>query len=331
MKRLIPTMAIMSLLLTGCGGVRFDGVMDPKGPVAEQQLGMIYLSLIIMVFVMVVVFGLFFYALFRFRRRPGQTEPPKQVEGNHKLEITWTVIPVVLLIIIAVPTVALTFNLEKEAKATEDHLQVKATAHQFWWEFEYPGEGVVTAQELFIPVGKKVTIQLSAADVIHSFWVPQLGGKLDTIVGDKNVNNLFLQADEAGVYLGKCAELCGQSHALMDFKVHAVDPDDYQAWLADMKEVPVVSADLADGAQLFADNCLVCHAIDPGGYSMGPNLNGLADRELLAGFLKKNDQTLHDWIKNPIEMKPGVAMPAFVDILDDSQINEIVNYLQALD
>lgn len=328
MKRLVPFAAFMMLLLSGCA---VEGALDPKGPAAEKQFDLIVLTLGIMILVLIVVFVLFFYAVFRFRRRPGNDGIPEQIEGNHKLEITWTVIPLVLLLIIMIPTAVITFDLEEQAHAVEDSLHIKVLAKQFWWEFSYPDEGIVTAQEVVIPVGKKVTFELSASDVQHSFWVPELGGKKDTNVGDKVINFIYLEANEAGVYKGKCAELCGEGHALMDFKVIALEQEEYDAWVADMLTPSEVTAETQLGAELFGAQCISCHAIDPGMPSLGPNLNGFAERMYLGGFMDPTDENLVQWIKNPLKMKPGVTMPAYEGILTDDEINEIVKYLKSLD
>lgn len=328
MKRLVPLMAMMMLFLTGCN-FELAGALEPKGPVAAKQFELIMLSLGIMTIVLVVVFVLFFFAVYRFRRRPGRDEIPEQIEGNHKLEAVWTIIPIILLFILAIPTVAVTFDLEEEANADDGSLLVKVAAKQFWWEFAYPEEGLVTAQEVVIPVGEKVRFELTATDVQHSFWVPELGGKKDTNVGDKVVNFIYLEADYPGIYKGKCAELCGQGHALMDFKVIAMEKPEYEAWLEGMLTPAEVTTETTAGADLFNANCLSCHAIEPGMPSMGPNLNGFADRLYVGGYLENNTENLTEWIKDPL-MKPGVLMPGFEGVLSDSEIDEIVKYLQSL-
>lgn len=322
-------MVLMMLFLTGCN-VDSHGALDPKGPVAAKQLELILLSLGIMIGVLVVVFVLFFLVVYRFRRRPGNDGIPEQIEGNHKLEATWTIIPIVLLIVMAIPTVMITFELEEEAQATEGATFIKVAGKQFWWEFTYPEEGIVTAQDVYIPAGEKIVFELTSTDVQHSFWVPDLAGKMDTNVGGKNVNYLYLQADEPGIYKGKCAELCGQGHALMDFKVVALERSEYDAWVENMKTPVEVTEETALGAELFEAKCLTCHAIDPNTPSMGPNLNGFADRVTLAGFLDNTTENIVDWIKEPLDLKPGVLMPGFEGALTDDEIHEIVKYLQSL-
>jgi cytochrome c oxidase subunit 2 len=221
-----------------------------------------------------------------------------------------------------------TFKHSQDYTQDKDSLHVKVTGHQFWWQFEYPDQGINTAQDLYIPVGKRVAFELTTADVNHSFWVPSLGGKIDTNPGEKNVNVLYLQADEPGEYKGKCAELCGASHALMDFKVVAVSEAEFNQWVSKMTAPKTVSADAAKGEQVFKDNCLSCHAVNAAGAGLGPNLNGFANRTRIAGFLAHDDEKLKEWIDDPQSVKPGSKMPAVG--LDEAQLNDVVKYLNSL-
>ncbi|WP_409343218.1 cytochrome c oxidase subunit II [Paenibacillus sp. MBLB4367] len=325
--RLMPLFAVLALVLTGCGDPTLS-TLDPKGPVADEQRNLMMISFGIMLFVLAAVFLIYIYVIIRFRQRKGQTGIPKQVEGSHVLEIIWTVVPIILLVILAVPTVYYTFKHSQDYTQDKDSLHVKVTGHQFWWQFEYPDQGINTAQDLYIPVGKKVAFELTTADVNHSFWVPSLGGKIDTNPGEKNVNVLYLQADEPGEYKGKCAELCGASHALMDFKVVAVSEAEFNQWVSKMTAPKTVSADAAKGEQVFKDNCLSCHAVNAAGAGLGPNLNGFANRTRVAGFLPHDDQSLKDWINDPQAVKPGSKMPAVG--LNEAQVNDVVKYLNSL-
>ncbi|RKD21790.1 cytochrome c oxidase subunit II [Ammoniphilus oxalaticus] len=329
--RLLPLLAVMMLVLTGCGQDPFLSALTPRGPVAEQQFYLIKLSIYIMMGVFAVVMVIYVYVLVRFRHRPGQTGIPEQIEGSHKLEIIWTTIPLILLTILAIPTVKITFDLA-EKFPTDDALQVKVIAHQFWWEYEYPDLGISAAQDLYIPTGEKVQFQLTSEDVIHSFWAPALGGKTDTNPG--MVNAMWLQADDPGVYKGKCAELCGDSHTLMDFKIVAMDRPEFDAWVEKMKEPHVSSSDVAEGEQIFADSCISCHAIDATqGLDIpdfAPNLRNFGDRVVLANYFNMDDETIAEWIKNPEKMKPGNLMPGFADELDDQQLASLVDYLNTL-
>ncbi|MFC7749517.1 cytochrome c oxidase subunit II [Paenibacillus thermoaerophilus] len=358
--RIVPLLAMLSLLLSGCGQENLSA-LQPKGPVAEKQLTLITISISVMIFVLIVVFVLYAYVLVKYRRKKGQTEYPKQVEGNHKLEIIWTVIPFFLLLIIAVPTVKYTFELDKDYSKDPNALQVRVSAHQFWWEFEYLDQKVKTAQDLVIPTGRVVSFHLETADVIHSFWVPALGGKKDTNPG--MTNYLFLKANEPGVYLGKCAELCGQSHALMDFKVRAVPQEEFDRWITAMQTPTKEPAtELAkQGETIFKQSCISCHAIyatdDKGerrvlGGGAGPNLVNFGNRETVAGILYNSDEiggpidpekqkkNVRDWLKDPQKIKPGNMMPNLQKVegsqmeyvveggpLSDQQIDALVEFL----
>ncbi|HEY0828995.1 MAG TPA: cytochrome c oxidase subunit II [Bacilli bacterium] len=323
--RLTGFLVTMALLLTGC-----DGVLDPKGPVAREQLQLINLSFIIMIVVLVIVFGLFFYVLVRFRKRKGQTGIPEQVEGNHKLEIIWTVIPFLLLVIIAVPTVLYTFKFATDYTNDKNAIHVKVTGHQFWWEFEYTDKdlGLITANELVIPVGKKIALELTSADTLHSFWVPQLGGKIDTNPG--MINKMYLEADIAAIYQGKCAELCGASHALMNFKVIAKSEADFAAWASQMKAEAVITEEAKEGEAIFTAKCLSCHAVSSDDRGAYPNLDGYAYRTRVAGVHPNDPQAenLRKWLSDTDHVKPGNNMGN--QGLTDVEINELIKYLHEL-
>lgn len=330
--RLVPLYAVMTFLLTGCGNESLSALV-PAGPVAREQFFLMKLSLFIMVFVVIVVFAIYLFVLVRYRQRKGQENfVPKQVEGNHVLEIVWTVIPILLLIVLAVPTVTYTFKHSTNYNQNADAVKVKVTAHQFWWQFEYPELGISTAQDLVIPEKKIIAFELTSSDVNHSFWIPPLGGKIDTNPGLTNI--LYLEADEAKDFLGRCAELCGASHALMNFHVEAKTQADFDAWVTKMKTPAAVPATVQAGEALFKDNCLSCHAISPEGLGLGPNLNGFASRKFIAGILEHNPEELAKWIANPQDQKPGNKMPAFGQeaggTLNDAQIKDIVKYLETL-
>jgi cytochrome c oxidase subunit 2 len=336
-------------MLTGCGLENLT-TLDPKGPVAEKSLSVIAISLIVMIGVFAVVMVIYVYVLVRFRKRKGQTGIPKQVEGNHKLEIIWTVIPFILLIVIAIPTVKYTFEMDKDYSKDPNALQVKVTGHQFWWEFEYMNEKVITAQDLIIPTGKTIAFHLEAADVMHSFWVPALGGKKDTNPGMTNMH--YLKADKPGIYYGKCAELCGQSHALMDFKVKAVTPEEFDRWVTSMKSpgTTVLSAKASEGEKIFKDKCIGCHAIynnqskQVEGGKVAPSLVDYADRTTVAGILPNRNpedlkNSLKTWLSDPQDVKPGNLMPNPMPVqgskmeqdlgLNPQQIDSIIEYLAA--
>ncbi len=338
----IALFALFALTLSGCSGEPNLSSLTPNGTAGEISYDLIMLSTYIMFGVMGVVFLIFLYVIIRFRKRKNDNSIPKQVEGSTTLEIIWTVIPILLLLILAIPTVKYTFALANHVE-DEDAILVKVTAHQFWWEFEYPELGIVTSQDMMIPVGKKVNVELTSNDVIHSFWVPNLTGKIDTNpgyedkTGKQNVNKFWFDAKKEGVYLGKCAELCGDSHALMEFKVIAVSDAKFADWTASMtapKTEPATEL-AAQGADVFSRNCMGCHAIENRTSVLGPNLMGVGNRETVAGILDASTpellkQNLAEWIANPQSKKPGNKMPAFKDILQKDEIDAVVEYLSTL-
>ncbi|GAB7389264.1 cytochrome c oxidase subunit II [Bacillaceae bacterium] len=315
--------------MTGCSGQENLSTLIPKGEGADYQYFLIKLTLYLMLLVVVVVTVLFVYALVRYRAKKGDDSIPEQVEGSTTLEIIWTVIPVILIGVIAVPLVKSQFAL---ADMPEEGLKIKVTAHQYWWEFEYPDYGIVTAQDMVMPVGEKVALELKSVDVIHSFWVPALGGKIDT--NPENVNKIWLQAEETGVYKGKCAELCGPSHALMDFKVKVVTKEEFAAWVEKMKQPnpEPATAEAKEGQKIFSQSCMGCHAVEGDKKSPGPNLKGFADRETIAGYLEMNKEELLRWLKDPQSVKQANTMPAPAkDLkLSEEQLSSVAEYLMNL-
>lgn len=325
-KRLPLLIASLALMLSGCA---FEASpLNPKGQQAREQLDLMILSLLIMTLVVVVVFSIAIYVLVRFRARKGDNTIPKQVEGNHKLEIIWTVIPMILLAILIVPTVGYTFKHDQNLSEDPDAVKVQVVAHQFWWEFNYPELGIYSAQDLVMPVGKDISFELTSADVNHSFWIPALGGKKDTNPG--LTSYMHLRPEEVGVFKGKCAELCGAGHALMDFTAVVLTQEEFDAWVADMKEAPAVAAeDLAQGEEIYKNNCLYCHAIQPDVRSaVAPHLNGFAERERVAGILPNTEENIKTWIRDPAEVKPGALMPK-VELSED-ELDQLTKYLLEL-
>ena len=349
--RLFSMLVALMFFLAACGQEQIS-TLTPRGPVAAEQFNLLILSTAIMTLVIIVVVVIYVLALMKFRRsKVGEDTIPEQVEGNTKLEIVWTIIPIILLLILAVPTVWLTYTQaevsgmeEVDEEGNKTALTVNVTAKLYWWEFEYPDLGLVTAQELVVPTGEKVYFNLMAADVKHSFWIPSIGGKLDTNV--ENVNKFYLEFDKEseglkdGVFYGKCAELCGPSHALMDFKVKTLSRDDFDAWVASALEEPVAaSSDLAvQGEELFVNaGCIGCHATSAAGVAgaQGPNLASFGDRNRVAGYLEHNAENLQNWIQDPQEYKPGNLMPAAADLnggndFTQEELDALTEYLMGL-
>lgn len=326
---LLSVLTALTLLLAGC--TVEQSVFDPKGPVAEQQLYLVYLSFWIMMIVTAIVAVILIYVLIRYRKRKNDQSIPKQTEGNVWLESMLVIIPVILLTILIIPTVQITYELADAETGKEDALEVTVTGYQYWWEFKYEDYGIVTANELHIPVGTKVDLNLEAADVIHSFWVPKLAGKTDTIPG--RTNYMWIQADEPGIYSGQCAEYCGPSHALMAFQVVASEPEDFDAWVAKMQQ-PAPAPDTAlaqEGAEIFEQSCISCHAVDATDTKTmaGPNLANFGERnKIAAAILPNTKEDLKKWLQEPEVVKPGNLMPNLG--INDEQADALVEYLHGL-
>tara|TARA_Y100001936_G_C16049861_1_gene657108 strand:- start:119 stop:1102 length:984 start_codon:yes stop_codon:yes gene_type:complete len=263
-----------------------------------------------------------------FRERPG-APPAQQFHGNTRLEIIWTLIPIFIVVAIAIPSFQVI--LETEGDPPANSLDIVATGHQWWFEFEYPTENLVTANELHIPVGQPVSIELRSGDVIHSFWIPQLVGKVDMVPGHNN--HLWFTPYETGEYWGQCAEYCGTSHANMRFRVIVETQEVYDAWVANQiqEAQPAVSAEAQAGEKIATTLCAACHMIrgTTAAGVLGPDLTHVGSRSHIAAVtMENNAENLSKWIKNPPEVKPGSLMPALA--LSDEQISQVVAYLQEL-
>ncbi|WP_201716688.1 cytochrome c oxidase subunit II [Rossellomorea arthrocnemi] len=346
--RLFSIVAMLALVLSGCGEP-FLSTLQPAGEVAQTQYDLMILATLIMVLVIIVVMVVYMVAIVRFRRKKGDTKIPKQVEGSHTLEILWTVIPIILLLILAVPTVTATFQLadtkamdKKDSDGNREALVVNVRANLYWWEFEYPDEKIITSQDLVVPTDQKVYFNVTASDVKHSFWIPAAGGKIDTNVD--GVNKFFLEFDgdkskeAGGLFYGKCAELCGPSHALMDFKVKALPKEEFTAWVEDMKNAgePKPTSDLAQqGQEIFNKKCLSCHAVSPQdgrpeSARLAPNLSNFGERSRIAGVLDHNEEELKNWISDPEQYKPGNKMTGTYGNLQEEEIDALAEYLMGL-
>jgi len=227
------TVAI-AFLLAGCQEQYPNTTFEPNSEFGRQIDRLWSLMLYLGTGVFILVEAILIYTIWRYRTREGAGEPAQHVHGNTTLEIAWTVIPAVILVIIAIPTVRTIFRTQQNAPA--DGLQVQVIGHQWWWEFRYPQYGFVTANELYLPKGRAVNFELTTVDVLHSFWVPQLGGKRDLITNRKNY--LWYTPDSGmatTAWNGFCAEYCGDSHANMKFRAFTVSPDEFESWAAHQK------------------------------------------------------------------------------------------------
>jgi cytochrome c oxidase subunit 2 len=253
---------------------------------------------------------------------------PAQTRGHSLLEISWTIAPALVLLAIAIPTIQVIFR--TQAAPPRDALEITVRGRQWWWEFRYPSFEVVTANELHVPAGRPVALTLQGPDVIHSFWVPQLGGKRDVVPG--RLNRLIFTADTPGEYRGQCAEFCGVSHANMGMRVIVDAPDAFARWVAAQKAEPAEPAGLAaEGKAIFAASaCVGCHTIrGVSSGALGPDLTTFGSRHTLAaGLLPATVENVTAWLKNPPALKPDAKMPALG--LTDDQARAVATYLIGL-
>lgn len=277
--------------------------------------------------IFVVVAAVLLYVIIRYRERDAE-RLPRQIRGHSLLEIGWTIAPALVLLIIAIPTIQIIFRTQSAARPA-GALAVDVRGHQWWWEFRYPSLKITTANELHLPVGQTVYLKLEGPDVIHSFWVPRLGGKRDVIPG--RINTLTFTPEAPGEYLGQCAEFCGISHANMRMRVIVHPRATWATWVAGQQAVPATAAAVADGAALFARSaCVGCHTIR--GVSagvIGPDLTHFGSRgTVAAGILPSTLDNVAAWVKDPQALKPGVKMPALG--LTDEQARAVAAYLLSL-
>jgi len=331
-------LALSGAALTGCARALPQSPFDTAGRIARMQTDLLALSMWFAIGIGAFVTLALLFIVFRFRARSGEDARavPKQIHGSTVLEIAWTIIPIVILAIVGVPTVKTAFA--TKATLNPNDLQVKVIGHQWWWEFQYPQLGITTANELYIPLGKDVQVTLESADVIHSFWVPKLAGKMDVIPG--RTNHMMFNAEREEEYYGQCGEFCGTSHANMKFRVQALAPEKFDTWVADRKAgaktptdpVALAGMDLFMGAQKSKANCITCHTIDgtKAQAKVGPNLTNVGARSMIgAGLIENTDEHLKQWIRNPQSLKPGAKMAVHPN-LSDQELEAIVAYLRGL-
>ncbi|HVB33827.1 MAG TPA: cytochrome c oxidase subunit II [Patescibacteria group bacterium] len=280
--------------------------------------------------IFVVVGGLLAFAIIKFRRRKGDNgREPAQVYGSTQIELAWTVLPVLIVVVLFLTTARVIHQVE-DAKAPADAVHVTVVGHQFWWEFRYPQYGVVTANELHVPVGGPTYLTLLSADTDHAFWVPQLAGKTDLI--PNRANHTWIEPERTGVYLGQCALFCGVQHAHMLLRVSVQSRAAFAAWIRRQHKPAAKDPAVAAGRHVFETTaCVNCHTIRGtiADGRFGPDLTHLMSRKTLgAGVLPNTPKNLRLWIENPAAFKPGCEMPAMN--LNPKELDELVSYLETL-
>jgi len=325
----------MSLMLAAAAIAPTPSVFAPVSTPAFAIRELSFLVLAIVTVIFVIVAGLTVYAIVRYRRRPGDegTEPP-QVYGSTQIELAWTVVPFLIVIVLFLTTARYIFAIERHAVPAEA-LEITVVGNQWWWEIRYPGLGIVTANELHVPVSDAARptptfITLESADVIHSFWIPQLAGKTDVIPGQRN--RTWVEPRTPGTYVGQCAEFCGVQHAGMLLTVTVHSKDDFARWVAAEQSVAADVPEVRAGRDLFTSvACISCHTVrgTPANGVFGPDLTHVMSRATLgAGVAPNTPENLRAWVNDPASLKPGALMPAMK--LSNDQLDKLVAYLATL-
>jgi cytochrome c oxidase subunit 2 len=351
----------MVALLAGCAKDAPQDIFQPEGEGARKindlQVPVFIAAGVVGVLVAVAIV----FVIVRFRHKAGDELPPTQIHGKTWAEITWTIIPALILVGVAVPTVATVIDL---ADTPDDAIQIDVVGQQWWWEFTYPATGVITSGELVIPVDTDITLNITSRDVIHSFWFPKLNGKRDAV--PNRFHELTLRGEEVGEFYGQCTEFCGLSHANMRMRAIVLSKADYETWVENQiapAEVPEEGTPAFAGYEAFGQRCASCHSIDgqpiqPGDVPLvpgvAPNLTHLMSRTTFAGAsfdLKLPDCTvetdeptgtapaclnreeLEAWLRDPSSLKPmkpdeGRGMPTLG--MTEAEISSIVDYLSTL-
>ncbi len=325
---------LLAFFLTGCGTAATPNMLDPQGPAAAEIADLWWLMFWLAAAVFAAVLLLSVLAIYRSRRRDPDAPEPFAARPAFFL-IAGGVIPFFILVTLVVASVRTSRALVMPA--SDEALVIDVIGHQWWWEVRYPDSGIVTANEIHMPAGEPVTFRVTSDDVIHSFWVPQLHGKIDMM--DGKIHTWRMEASEPGAYLGICAEFCGIQHTFMQFWVIAHAPESFADWLAQRQQqaaTPNGSLPQRGMAIFFATGCDHCHVIQ--GITrpeseiglVGPDLTHLANRRTLAaGRMENTPENLAAWIRNPQELKPGVHMPATPLPADD--LAALVAFLMSLE
>lgn len=307
-------------------------------PLSTPAHEIYYLALFVLTItgcVFVVVAFLLFFAVIKYRSRKNDPEhEPAQVYGSTQVELAWTVIPIIIIVVLFLTTARIIFAIQNAPQPKND-LKVTVIGHQFWWEFRYPEYGIETANELHIPLSTQKNpdttyLTLLSADVDHSFWVPELGGKTDLI--PNHPNEMWMDPEKPGVYYGQCAQFCGLEHSLMLIRVYVDTPAQFADWVKNQQKTAVDDPSVAEGRHIFeTEACVNCHTVSgtaaKGKY--GPDLTHLMSRATIAaGAAANTPENLRAWIKDPDTFKPGAHMPAMK--LSDEQIGQVVAYLDTL-
>ena len=338
--------ALLLLLLSGLGHAAWaapsnnilyqtPSTFDPHSGPAHLVQNLSFFVIEITGAIFIVVGGLLLYVIIRYRQRdPNDDSEPPQVYGSTQIELAWTVIPVLIVVVLFLTTARILFAIQDQ-KIPPTALTADVVGHQFWWEYHYTQYGFNSAGELHVPVSTPqapmtTSLRLLSADVVHSFWVPELFGKIDSI--PNRVNNVWFTPDKVGMYVGQCAQFCGVEHAKMLLRVYVQTPEDFAAWVKNQQLPAVQDPAVAEGRRVFeSQSCVSCHVIrgTTAQGRFGPDLTHLMSRDTIGSGISNNTPAdLKLWIKDPGYVKPGCLMPSMQ--LSDDQIDKVVAYLTTL-
>lgn len=308
-------------------------IFAPASTPAQSIFELSLLVLAVTGAIFIIVFTLLLYSVVKFRKRKSDDgREPAQVYGSNQVELAWTIIPILIVVALFMATARVIASVQKQARP-DNAIEVVAIGHQFWWEYRYPGLGVVTANELHVPVSDQnhptpTFIRLLSADTDHSFWVPRLAGKTDLI--PNHPNSMWIDPHETGVYLGQCAQYCGTQHAKMLLRVYVQPRAEFDRWIQEQRQP--ASNIASQGQRIFETTaCINCHTVagTVANGHFGPDLTHLMSRDTIAaGGAKNTPENLRQWILNPDAIKPGSLMPAMQ--LGDQDLDALTAYLETL-
>jgi len=310
-------------------------IFAPVSTPAHSIFGLSVFVLGVTAAIFVTVFALLVYAIVKYRKRADDDgrEPP-QVYGSNQVELAWTVIPVLIVVVLFMASARVIAGILQPSLPAHT-MEVIAIGHQYWWEFRYPGLKVVTANELHVPVSDPqhptpTLIKLLSADTDHSFWVPRLAGKTDLI--PNHPNSMWIDPHETGMYLGQCAQYCGTQHAKMLLRVYVQPRDEFNRWIQGQSQPAQAGDARTKGRQIFeATACINCHTVTGtvANGRFGPDLTHLMSRDTIAaGAARNTPESLRLWIRNPDAIKPGSKMPAMG--LSEQDVSAVAAYLETL-
>jgi cytochrome c oxidase subunit II len=310
-------------------------IFSPESTPAKSIFDLSTFVLAITGIIFVVVVTLLGYSMLKFRASSANADrEPAQVYGSTQIELAWTVIPILIVVVLFLAT-ARVLHAVQDAPQPPGAIEVTAIGHQYWWEFRYPKLGVVTANELHIPVSDPANptptfLTLLSADTDHSFWIPELAGKTDLI--PNHPNRMWMDPQRTGIFLGQCAQYCGVQHAKMLLRVSVDSPQDFASWVLAQQQPATQDESAAAGRHIFETTaCINCHTVrgTVANGQFGPDLTHLMSRATIAsGAAQNTTDNLRIWTQSPDVIKPGSLMPAMK--LSTADLDSVVSYMQTL-